>query len=189
MIKKLFNKSSQKGFTLFDILVSIVIFIIISVLVISNFKYKSPRGALSNGIEQLVTYYRQAQTATFAGIRVGSISPTYGIYLSTITPNQLIIFADTNLNNNYDDGTDEISPSQCYHCGTFSLPVDIEISDIAVNAVSRADLAVVFSATNTEEIYYSGAQAVNDASITLTNSKTLTNQAVTIYYSNGQISR
>lgn len=185
-------RKPNPAFTLIEVLVSVAVFTILSTVLIANLRFKTPKNALTNGVDQVVSGFRQAQTATITGIKVGSISPAFGLYVSSQSgfKDQVIVFADSNRNQTYDDGIDEKNPQNCFSCGTYALPQNIEVSNIELaDTISIDPLAIVFSATNTEELYFNGAPAAQNITITLTNTETTDTESVTIYYFSGQISR
>jgi len=175
----------NKGFTLIEIIITTAIFVIIATMFIINLKYKTNKDALNQGIEKVITYYRQAQTLTLTGIKIGSDSPVYGIRWDTGTTN-FIIFADLNRNENYDAGEETNT-----NCGIFDLPNRIEIFalDPVANPGVDDSLTIIFSATNTEELYFNSSLAGIDATITLENTDSSEQDSVTVYRKSGQISR
>lgn len=178
------------AFTLIEMLISIAIFIIITTIFIVDFKYHVSKDALNQAIEQVIIYYRQAQTATLVGVKIGVVSPNYGLYLTTDSAGnknkQIIVFADLNRDKLYNTG-EEVS-TNCSNCGVFSLPNGIQINGLSP-PIAATSLAITFFATSSNEIYFNGAKAVVGGSITLANTQTGGTASLTVNYSTGQISR
>ena len=183
------NKNGINGFTLLEILVTIAIFLVLSATMIVDFKFKIPKDALNQGVEQAIVFYRQAQTATMAGASAGSASPTYGLYLSTEASqkNQIIVFADLDMDKNYD--ANEEDRTNCSDCGIFSLPNGVDV--ITLTPQSDSSLTIVFSATNTNEIYFNGSIIPTeiDGQIILKQSDTEETGEINVFHLSGQISR
>lgn len=179
----------NSAFTLIEILITVAIFIIITTIIVVNFNFKTPKDALNQAVEQVITFYRQAQTATMTGVKVGSTSSTYGFFLSTepSQKNQVIIFVDLDGDKNYDVGEED--KSACSSCGIITLPNGIEIS--AVTPFSGNSLTIMFSATNTNDVYFnsSALPATVNGTITITNPSIPESRNIYIYHTSGQISR
>ena len=187
IVNKVVDKKEIKGFTLVEILATTTIFLILTTIIVVDFKYKIPKDALGQGVEQFVTLYRQAQTATMSGANVGATSPNYGLYLSKDggQSNKIIVFADLNKDKHYI--TNEESRTNCSNCGIFSLPNGVNISGLIPETFNT--LTIIFSATSTKEIYFNGSPATANGQITLKQSETEETSNITIYYLSGQISR
>lgn len=179
--------SSISAFTILEILITLTIFIIISTVLIANLKFKTPKDALNQGLEQIITFYRQAQTSTFTGTKTGPTSPDYGLYLF-LDSSQLIVFADLDYQKDYDAGEED--NANCLVCGVFALPTSIKISGLEfADGTGLDSLTIVFSATNTSQIYFNSVLAAQNASTSLKNTSTNEDDTIVIHKISGQISR
>lgn len=91
---------SYRGFTLVELLISIGIFLLITSLVIVNFRQGQYRDELMGSAELIENALREAQTLTTTGATVtcpgDSVSavPPGGFGLSAMGPDNVIVFAD-----------------------------------------------------------------------------------------------
>jgi prepilin-type N-terminal cleavage/methylation domain-containing protein len=98
----------KKGFTIIELLVSLGIFVVVTAMVVTNFRGGSQSDELKIAADTLVSNLRKAQNMALAGEQVGGITPPggYGVYFTLGTPLQYIVFADFNGNQKYDLGED-----------------------------------------------------------------------------------
>ena len=93
MINTLVNYRLRAGFTLMELLVSITIFLIITAMVITNFRMGQYREELFGAAEAIVTSAREMQSQTIAGTLVDCP----GILEKTAPKNGFGIHVDTDL--------------------------------------------------------------------------------------------
>lgn len=167
----------KKGFTIIELLVAISIFIVITGLVVANFRRGARSDELKIAAAGLASTLRKAQTMALAGEAIGGVVPAggYGVYVTMDTPNRYIIFADNDGNKIYGVG-EELAG------GINFLP-----SNIAVDQVSPVSASVVFKPPK-PTIYINGGTSENSATITLKDSISDQTRKVTVNRISGQIS-
>jgi prepilin-type N-terminal cleavage/methylation domain-containing protein len=129
-------QNNNHGFTLIEVLVSLTIIMLMTTLFLSNYNSGIRSNNLSLGAQQLVSDIRSAQDKAIASTPYnGTTFPAggWGIYFSTSTPSQYILFADSNGNKVYDAG--EADPTKGGMI--IPLPNSIVISSINTNNVSH----------------------------------------------------
>jgi len=102
------SASTNKGFTLIELLVSIFIIVLISGIILANYRVSGQQFALQRSANKLAQDIRRAQqmamgAAEHAGCPAG-YKYGYGIYLTTSANNQYILFADCDNWKDYDSG-------------------------------------------------------------------------------------
>lgn len=104
---KLGTSKSKRGFSLIELLVTISIYIIISAIVVVNYREYSNNAIAANAPEDVVLALRQAQVYGAGGKGCAAASPfdcRFGVVFTTIAGSEkgLIIYADNNDNKTYD---------------------------------------------------------------------------------------
>ncbi len=113
MRQKVRQKSKHLGFTLIDMMVATAVVVAISLLVTANFKIGRYKDDLRNGGLLVVSVLHQAQAYTLAGRQAtdewgGTHSPNgYGVFIEAQN-NYIILFANTNKSELFEDGDDVI---------------------------------------------------------------------------------
>ncbi len=150
----------KRGFTIIELLISLGIFIIVTTMVVSNFRGGSRSDELKIAAETVASNLRRAQNMALAGEQFLGMTPLggYGVSFNLGNPDGYIIFADKNGNFFYDDG--EALPG-----GSISLPLDIVITGISPAAAS----AVTFKPPK-PTAYINGGTIDNLLAITLKHS-------------------
>lgn len=131
MTKKLFtknNKSLNNGFTLVELLVTIVIFVVITGVVLMNSNSFNNTVLLRNFAYDVALTIKQAQSY---GVNVresnsGLFNTAYGIYFDTGTGGdrtKFVLFNDTGSRDTYDFNTAS-TPDQVYNGSLTSCPTD-----------------------------------------------------------------
>lgn len=123
----------KKGFTLIELLVSLGIFIIVTTMVVTNFRGGSRSDELKIVAETIASNLRRAQNMALAGEQFLGMTPAggYGVYFNSGNPDQYLIFADKNGNFSYD--ANEALPD-----GSITLPPNIVITGVLPAANSTA---------------------------------------------------
>ena len=101
-IKKYFK--TRPGFSLVELVVAAGIVVMLSLLVIANFKGSNQRAALDNEAERLGSILRQANINSLIGLTVGGVRPAggFGLYLTKCQSNcSYLLFADGNSDHLY----------------------------------------------------------------------------------------
>lgn len=85
----------QGGFTLVELLVTLGIFMVLTAVVLANYRTYNTNALFSNASEDIVLALRQAQVYGVGTKVIGSSFMTpYGVHFDTATPSKIIIFAD-----------------------------------------------------------------------------------------------
>jgi prepilin-type N-terminal cleavage/methylation domain-containing protein len=167
----------KRGFTIIELLVAISIFIVVTGLVVANFRRGARSDELKIAAAGLANTLRRAQTMALAGETINGALPLggYGVYVTLDTPNRYIIFADRNNDKIYGVG-EELAG------GINFLP-----PSIAINQVSPVSVSVVFKPPK-PTIYIDGGTSENLVMITLKDSISGQTRKVTVNRISGQIS-
>ncbi|PIX11907.1 hypothetical protein COZ73_01605 [Candidatus Falkowbacteria bacterium CG_4_8_14_3_um_filter_36_11] len=101
------NKNGNStGFTLLELLTSIFIIMLLSVIFVIDYKNISQKNEVSISAQKLISDARLAQNQALGLVKFGSSPATpkgWGVYIDTANNDQYIIFADLNSNNIYDN--------------------------------------------------------------------------------------
>jgi len=165
----------KKGFTIIELLVAMSIFIIVTGLVVANFRRGARSDELRIAATGLASTLRRAQTMALAGVQVNGELPAggYGVHVSISEPSRYIIFTSNDLL--YNSG-EELAG------GIIFLP-----SNIVIEEVSLTPLSVVFKPPK-PTIYINGGTSENLVMITLKDSISDQTRKVTVNRISGQIS-
>lgn len=182
------------GFTMMELLISISIFLIITSMVIVNFRSGQYRDELMGSAQFLQSTLREMQTMAFSGSRVicpGYVPPEAGEmtpagYGLNINFGVVTAFADC------DPSDPNISPNYKYggvledvNLKTISLYNNISIESITVGATAVSSLDAVF--TPFSEIVKINNTETDNIIIELIHSKTTKTVTVKITESTGQV--
>jgi len=149
---------SGPGFTLVEMLVVTVIFMMVFVFSYSGLRSNRRLNEFRLAADQLASNIRKVQTMALAGIAdedLGNIA--YGIAFATVLPTEYRIFIDENSNGDYDPPDEKIVQ-------TITLPEDITIWQLLPN--NGGTLAIVFSPPK-PTIYINGSTVSGTATIKL----------------------
>lgn len=143
--------NSSKGFTIIEMMVSVVIFSIITSVVIFNHGKFNSSINVTNLSYEVALAIRQAQVYGLAVKQDGisdSVEYAYGVHFSKSSSQVFYIFADKDDNQQFDpfgdpcDGTEECQES-------IEIRGDVEVSNLSTDAVSDSqDLTVLFLRPN-----------------------------------------
>jgi prepilin-type N-terminal cleavage/methylation domain-containing protein len=167
----------KRGFTIIELLVAVSIFIIITGLVVADFRRGARSDELKIAASGLASTLQRAQTMALAGEAINGIVPAggYGVYVTLDVPNRYIIFADNDDDKTYDAGEDLAD-------GVNFLP-----SNITISQVSPASASIIFKSPK-PTIYINGDISLNLAIITLKDSISNQSRKVIVNRISGQIS-
>lgn len=107
------NQTLKSGFTIIELLVTFSIYIIISAIVIANYRGYSTNALSANAPEDVVLALRQAQVYGAVGRGCGlvpSFDCRYGVVFTTTSGSEkgFTLFVDSNDNKVYDDISEKI---------------------------------------------------------------------------------
>lgn len=106
------SKSSGKGFTIIELLVSIVVVIILTTIVFANYRSGERRYALQRAGNKLAQDIRRTQEMATSTKKWNGSIPLggFGVYFPQISGNitYYIIFADVNGNRQYDGSSERV---------------------------------------------------------------------------------
>lgn len=101
-------KNEQKGFTLVEITVVIAIIILLSGIVLANYRVGEKEYALLRSVHKLVQDIRRVQAMAMGAVKHSSCPAGYkygyGAYLTTAESGHYILFADCDNGEDYDLG-------------------------------------------------------------------------------------
>lgn len=133
--------TARSGFSLTELLITMTIFVTLSVVLLVNYNTVSVRMALDNEAQEVALWVREAQ-AYATGVRAqgGTLYATYGIYVDSTTPDRFVMFVDkfdamgnfSTPNRRYDANASVCGSvgSECLK--TVILPAGIRLSAITV---------------------------------------------------------
>ncbi|MFA4936784.1 MAG: prepilin-type N-terminal cleavage/methylation domain-containing protein [Patescibacteria group bacterium] len=166
------NRNIPAGFTFMELLISIAIFVIITAMVIVNFRSGQYRDELLGGAEAIETALREMQTKTNSGETVKCpLQPEpsaprdgYGVQI-TDAPPLIIAFADCSDDSSYKytyNATDDLLLK------TVLLPVNVAIED----SIPASPWNIVFSPFSEVVIVNTNYDITPVVQITLKHSRT-----------------
>lgn len=176
------------GFTITEILVSVSIFVILTVILLANFRGFEKESELETGVEELATILRQVQIWALIGQTSGGLRPAggWGVYVDE-AGGRYLIFADGDSCEHYESGEEYQN---------FDLPSSLSISSDHDHIAFAFPKAQVFI-----EAYCSPAgscingdcgsgntlESFDDVTITLTHQATGKTKQITVNKTSGQI--
>lgn len=145
----------RRGFTIIELLVAISIFIVVTSLVVANFRRGTRSDELRIAAFGLASTLRRAQTMAMTGALINGAMPLggYGVHMTKDEPTRYIIFADS------DDKMYGVGEE--LEGGIISLPHNIVIDQLV-----PAPVSVVFTPPK-PTIYINGGTNFNLVIITL----------------------
>lgn len=114
---------SNKGFTLIEMLVVMFIVVLMSSLMLVNFRSSKKSYILSQAAQKLISDIRKTQNMAMSGVNPeGSSIKGYGIYVNDFVSDSYVIFADQDDDQRYDGGE---------AIKTVTLPDQIEVYSVS----------------------------------------------------------
>lgn len=141
-------QTSRGGFSIVELLITISIVMLVTGLALSRYSSFNNSVLLQSQAFEIGFDIRQAQQSAINVQAVGGASRNgFGIYFDRSTPNQYVLFSDTNDNNHYNSGTDgELS--------VFYVDTRFEIVDIRVGSATPDEASVTFRRPNFDGLIY-----------------------------------
>ena len=128
---------NNKAFTLIELLAIIFITLLITASLFANYGSGSEAFALERSGQKLAQDFRKVQEMSLSGYEGELSSNGYGIYFSTSTPTQYLIYMNNDLDMNYSSGTDVIKE-------TVKIESGIQICSLLDNASYIENLSISF---------------------------------------------
>lgn len=133
------SKSSQRGITMIELLVSIAIFAIVTAVVLVGFVGSRKHGELRLAADQLVNDLRRLQTAAIAGQAVGgSVPKGFGLTIDFTNARQYHLFADTMTRGGSDCGAGANQRNDIFLGGTCAAEPQVQAA-VALPGAVRID--------------------------------------------------
>lgn len=177
----------SSGFTLVELLVTLGIFMVMTGVVLANYRTYNTGALFANASEDIVLALRQAQVYGVGSKGEGtSFTTPYGVYFLRSTPSQIIIFADKDSNGLYSSADDTMIE-------TIKWPSNVKIdasTGITCDADSNASVVgVTFNRPNPSAVITKStlADCANLGKIKIIDTNTNKTVSVTITTA-GQIS-
>lgn len=150
---------NQAGFTLIEMMIIVGIFVIVSAMVLVNFRQGEHSSAFLLATEEVASNIRKTQTQTLTGSTEQEITASggFGAYFDLTQPDRYVIFRD-NGNQVYETANDVIIE-------TMILPLNISIASLSNNP-----LTIVFKPPK-PAVYLNGGLIDNSADIYLTSQR------------------
>ena len=156
------------GFTVVEGLVMVSIVMIISLIVLVNFRGLGGNVALRRSVQELALDLRRAQGMALAVRRVsttaGPVIPrVVGVHFTLTSPSGYFSFVDLNLNRIYDAGTDAIiNESNVVLPGRASIS-GLNSYDGGGNPVAQSVVTITFAAPDAAMAIYNASGAIGDS--------------------------
>jgi len=186
-----FRFKFNSGFSLIELLVTISIFVIVTVIVFVNFPSFSSRISLENLAHEVALAVRQAQVFGISSREFGAgsgIFPSHGAHFSSIENTKFFLYVDTNNNKKYDGVLEEVEKYTIRRQNYVSQICGFTTSASSCTLLDTVD--ITFTRPNPEPTIL-GRVGVSESNYSYTTmtiaSPSGATQVVTIW-SNGQIS-
>ncbi len=161
------------GFTLIDLIVSLSIFVVITGVVVVNFRAGQINDSVRQSANITASFLRKAQIMTLTGAKApDSTFPAggWGVRFDSDDTNTVVLFADSDGDYVYDDGEE----------------VDTEDFSPGAYFVVDSTLDIVFSSPDAD-VYFNGNQSSISENISIAAQDADIMQRVIIYRLSGQI--
>lgn len=167
ILLKLASFKERPGFTLAELITSLIVITIITALFLANYNQANKKTDLTLAAQNLVADIHLAQSQALGMVEFDGASPPggWGIHLSSVEggTGSYIIFADLNENQSYDEGEADISAGG----RVIDLPATIEVSDLSLGP----NLDITFLPPDPITSIYNGTATATEATITLTETR------------------
>ncbi len=169
---------NNKGFTIIELLASIVILTIITSFSIVSFNTWGRNEDLRQSARWLADNIRSVQTKSLSGEMFNGDSPYgYGVYFSNTDTSSYVLFADLDNDSIYDVADGEL-------IDTYNLTDNVLTS--AITPISAGELTIIFKAPDAK-IYINQNILADSAQIELTHNITADNKIIEIRRITGRI--
>jgi len=181
------SSSQKKGFTVVELLITISVFLVLSVAVVGNYR-TTTRGLALNSLANLVAAdIRRAQSYGISSVATGNSFVAHGISFDKNFDNAYMLFADTGVANLQNGNLGATCSGECIE--RMKIQTGITITAICVDKKSGPcknmdSVHIAFKRPNPEPsiIGIKGAtKAYSDAEITFTTSDGLLSKTIVIW--------
>lgn len=156
-MKNIFKKNkNQQGLTLIETITVVSILVILSSIIFGNYKTGSDALALDRASQKLAQDLRRASEMSLAG--TGGYQAV-GVYLSTSSATQYIIFGEQNNTHVRDSGDTDIE--------TINFESGIKICSISLGSTATSPMSIEFEAPMPNVYLANDAETTDDAKIVL----------------------
>ncbi len=159
----------NKGFTVMELLISLSIFIVITLLVISNFRIGDKRSRLRLHAQEVASALRDAQNLALTATPLpdGYVPAAYGVHFAP-NQNSYLIFAElsTPANYLYNEGVDidiqVFSLGEDHYISAVNVP---QVNNVTCQDVNPPNLDIAFTVPEAL-VYFNGVQPLGEGSET-----------------------
>ena len=154
-------RHNNRAFTLVELVISLGIFVVITLLLISNFKIGDRRSALRMSAQEIASALRRAQNLSLTATPLpnGTIPSAYGIRFSP-DASSYFLFADFSspANNVYDTSSDQVVVNYKLNNEVYISAVNVpQIKNGSCQDINPPDLDIAFTVPEAF-VYFNGVQ-------------------------------
>lgn len=175
-------KNPKSAFTLIELIVSMSIIIMLTVLFLVNYRQSNQRTDLTMTTQVMIADIHLAQANALGLIKYNSSIPSggWGLFCSSREGdnNRYVIFADINDNHQYDEG--EADPN--LGGKIVMLPKNIFIDSFYMENSSSSDLSISFIPPDPITVIFDGANEKKKVQIILKESVNNTTKNIVVYF-------
>ncbi len=167
----------KRGFTIIELVVAMGIFVVITSIVVANFRAGSRSDELRIAAEAMVSNLRKVQNMALAGQLTEGVNPPggYGVYFKLADSDRYITFADLDGELDYDFG-------EALADGTIILPRDVRIIEVEPTVIT----SVIFKPPK-PTVYINGGTWETTLTVTLKHNLSGQTRKVIVKRISGQI--
>ena len=153
----------ERGITLVEVIVTMVIIIMFSMILIADFPKILRQFAISRASYKLSQDIRKTEDLGLSGVQIGDgqvQAKGYGVYVSNASPDEYIIYADRGDTPDYQyndtgyDCTNLPEPDLKLDCIVELIDISKQESDIYIERIDFTDLAGIPASTNSASVNF-----------------------------------
>ncbi|MCR4284011.1 MAG: type II secretion system GspH family protein [Parcubacteria group bacterium] len=181
----------RQGFTLIELIVSVGIMVMVTTVILANYTTFNKKIKLEGVTQEIVSIIREAQAYGISNkiISGPGSSVAYGVHFDMALPDTVIIFSDSNADNNYTVGEEE---------EIFKVQSSDRIKQICINQKITSPFACPGAGSvNTADVIYKRSSiyanindddAISDTMILFRSAGETANGVKVIVWKSGQVS-